>query len=51
MELNLRYDLNTPPFGAPQPILYRAAIEQAIWADRLGFSQVYLAEHHGTEHG
>lgn len=51
MEFNLRYDLNTPPFGAPQPILYRAAIEQAVWADRLGFSQVYLAEHHGAEHG
>jgi alkanesulfonate monooxygenase SsuD/methylene tetrahydromethanopterin reductase-like flavin-dependent oxidoreductase (luciferase family) len=51
MELNLRYDLNTPPFGAPHPLLYRTAIEQAAWADRLGFSQVYIAEHHGAEHG
>lgn len=51
MELNLRYDMNSPPFGAPHPILYRTAIEQATWADKLGFNQVYLAEHHGAEHG
>jgi alkanesulfonate monooxygenase SsuD/methylene tetrahydromethanopterin reductase-like flavin-dependent oxidoreductase (luciferase family) len=51
MEFNLRYDLNSPPFGASQAALYRAAIDQAVWADRLGFSQVYLAEHHGAEHG
>lgn len=51
MELNLRYDMNSPPFGAPQADLYKAAIEQAVWADKLGFSQVYLAEHHGAEHG
>ncbi|HYE50724.1 MAG TPA: LLM class flavin-dependent oxidoreductase [Azospirillaceae bacterium] len=51
MELNLRYDMNSPPFGAPHPALYRTAIEQAAWADRLGFNQVFLAEHHGAEHG
>lgn len=51
MELNLRYDMNSPPFGAPHAALYEAAIEQAVWADKLGFSQVYLAEHHGAEHG
>ena len=51
MELNLRYDMNSPPFGTPQPVMYRTAIEQAVWADRLGFTQVYLAEHHGAEHG
>jgi alkanesulfonate monooxygenase SsuD/methylene tetrahydromethanopterin reductase-like flavin-dependent oxidoreductase (luciferase family) len=51
MELHLRYDMNSPPFGAPHPVLYRTAIEQAAWADRLGFHSVYLAEHHGAEHG
>ena len=51
MELNLRYDMNSPPFGTPQPLMYRTAIDQAVWADRLGFTQVYLAEHHGAEHG
>lgn len=51
MELNLRYDLNSPPFGASHPDLYRAAIEQSAWADKLGFDQVFIAEHHGAEHG
>lgn len=51
MQLNLRYDMNRPDFGAPHPALYRAAIEQAQWADRLGFTQVFLAEHHGAEGG
>lgn len=51
MQLNLRYDMNTPDFGAPHPVLYRAAIEQAAWADKLGFTQVFLAEHHGAEGG
>lgn len=51
MELNLRYDMNSPEFGAPFPELYRTAIEQSQWADKLGFRQVFLAEHHGAEHG
>ena len=51
MQLNLRYDMNSPPFGAPHAALYRAAIEQAAWADKLGFTQVFIAEHHGAEHG
>lgn len=51
MELNLRYDMNSPPFGTPLPVMYRTAIDQAVWADGVGFTQVYLAEHHGAEHG
>jgi alkanesulfonate monooxygenase SsuD/methylene tetrahydromethanopterin reductase-like flavin-dependent oxidoreductase (luciferase family) len=51
MQLNLRYDLNSPDFGAPHPALYRTAIEQSVWADTLGFDQVFIAEHHGAEHG
>jgi alkanesulfonate monooxygenase SsuD/methylene tetrahydromethanopterin reductase-like flavin-dependent oxidoreductase (luciferase family) len=51
VQLNLRYDMNRPPFGASHPELYRTAIEQAVWADRLGFTQVFLAEHHGAEGG
>lgn len=51
MQLNLRYDLNRPDFGAPHPELYRAAIEQSKWADKLGFTQVFIAEHHGAEGG
>jgi len=51
MQLNLRYDMNTPPFGTPHPAMYRTAIEQAAWADKLGFTQVFLAEHHGAPDG
>jgi len=51
MHLNLRYDMNSPPFGAPHSVLYRTAIEQSVWADKLGFNEVFLAEHHGAEHG
>lgn len=51
MELNLRYDMNRPDFGAPHTALYRTAIDQSVWADGLGFKQVYLAEHHGAEGG
>ena len=51
MQLNLRYDMNRPEFGAAHPALYRTAIDQAVWADKLGFTQVFLAEHHGAEGG
>jgi len=51
MQLNLRYDMNRPDFGASHPAMYRTAIEQAAWADRLGFTQVFLAEHHAAEGG
>ncbi len=51
MELALRYDMRAPDFGAPTADLYAASLEQCAWADRLGFSTVYLAEHHGAEDG
>jgi alkanesulfonate monooxygenase SsuD/methylene tetrahydromethanopterin reductase-like flavin-dependent oxidoreductase (luciferase family) len=51
MQLNLRYDMNSPAWATPHPALYRAAIEQCAWADKLGFTQVFLAEHHGAEDG
>lgn len=49
--MNLRYDLNRPDFAVPHSQLYRTAIEQSVWADRLGFTQVFLGEHHGSENG
>jgi alkanesulfonate monooxygenase SsuD/methylene tetrahydromethanopterin reductase-like flavin-dependent oxidoreductase (luciferase family) len=47
----LRYDLRTPEFGAPHAALYDAALEQAAWADRIGFNAIVLSEHHGTPDG
>jgi alkanesulfonate monooxygenase SsuD/methylene tetrahydromethanopterin reductase-like flavin-dependent oxidoreductase (luciferase family) len=51
LSLGLRYDMRAPAIGAPASALYPAAVEQAAWADGLGFSTVYLAEHHGAEDG
>jgi alkanesulfonate monooxygenase SsuD/methylene tetrahydromethanopterin reductase-like flavin-dependent oxidoreductase (luciferase family) len=49
--LTLSYDLRAPDFGAPQAELYRAALDQAEWADRVGFDAVQVMEHHGTDDG
>jgi alkanesulfonate monooxygenase SsuD/methylene tetrahydromethanopterin reductase-like flavin-dependent oxidoreductase (luciferase family) len=48
--LALRYDLRHPPI-APDSATeqYAAAVEQAAWADRLGFEAVILSEHHGAD--
>jgi alkanesulfonate monooxygenase SsuD/methylene tetrahydromethanopterin reductase-like flavin-dependent oxidoreductase (luciferase family) len=49
---SLRYDLRAPAFGkADAAALYAAALEQAEWADRLGFAAVTLSEHHGSPDG
>ncbi|MDV2478392.1 LLM class flavin-dependent oxidoreductase [Rhodococcus zopfii] len=51
MRFSLRYDMRAPSIGAPPPELYLAAVEQAGWADAMGFDTLYLAEHHGAEDG
>ena len=51
MKMTLRYDMRAPSFGAPIADLYEAAVDQVAWADGLGFSQVFLGEHHGAEDG
>lgn len=51
MLLTLRYDMRAPAIGASAPALYGAAVEQCVWADRLGFDRVHIAEHHGAEDG
>ena len=50
-ELAIRYDLRSPAFATPHSVLYPTAVEQAAWADRLGFTTLYLAEHHGADDG
>ena len=49
--LTLSYDLRSPDFGAPHAELYRAALDQAEWADRAGFDAVQVMEHHGSADG
>ncbi len=51
-QLTMRFDLRLPPFMQASPAdQYRAAIEQAAWADRMGFRHVMVSEHHGAEDG
>lgn len=49
--LTLSYDLRSPHFGARPDALYRAALDQADWADRVGFDAVQVMEHHGSSDG
>jgi alkanesulfonate monooxygenase SsuD/methylene tetrahydromethanopterin reductase-like flavin-dependent oxidoreductase (luciferase family) len=50
--LTLRYDMRSPDFGAPAPLLYQAALEQSAWAEeRLRVDAVSVSEHHHCEDG
>jgi hypothetical protein len=51
VELVISYDLRAPDFGAPARELYAAALDQAAWADALGFDCIGLGEHHGSPDG
>ncbi|HVN40924.1 MAG TPA: LLM class flavin-dependent oxidoreductase [Myxococcota bacterium] len=51
MELVLSYDMRAPEFGAPARELYAAALDQAQWADALGFDAIGLGEHHTSPDG
>src|SRR5438445_9761023 len=49
--LTLAFDMRAPEFGAPPVELYRAAVEQCAWADKLGFTCAVVMEHHATTDG
>jgi alkanesulfonate monooxygenase SsuD/methylene tetrahydromethanopterin reductase-like flavin-dependent oxidoreductase (luciferase family) len=51
MELVLSYDMRAPDFGAKARDLYAAALDQAQWADELGFQCIGLGEHHAAPDG
>lgn len=51
-ELTMRFDLRLPGLLKVSPAeQYQAALEQAAWADRMGFSRIMVSEHHGAEDG
>jgi len=46
----LWYDLRNPPqWHTPLGPLYRESVEQAVWAESLGFGSAWVSEHHFTE--
>lgn len=49
--LTVSYDLRAPEFGASPSDLYQAALDQAVWADRVCFDSIHVMEHHGSEDG
>lgn len=51
LELAIRFDLRSPLGQTAHSLLYPTAVEQAAWADRMGFTTCYLAEHHGATDG
>jgi alkanesulfonate monooxygenase SsuD/methylene tetrahydromethanopterin reductase-like flavin-dependent oxidoreductase (luciferase family) len=51
VSVTMRYDMRRAPGSAPHSALYSAMIEQARWADELGFTTISLSEHHATADG
>jgi alkanesulfonate monooxygenase SsuD/methylene tetrahydromethanopterin reductase-like flavin-dependent oxidoreductase (luciferase family) len=47
----MRFDLRTPPIGAPGRELYAAACDMAAWAETRGCLSVVLCEHHTSDDG
>jgi alkanesulfonate monooxygenase SsuD/methylene tetrahydromethanopterin reductase-like flavin-dependent oxidoreductase (luciferase family) len=51
LQIWLRCDIRSPPFGTSNRDLCRVAIDQSAWADRIGFDSIQLPEHHGMPDG
>lgn len=45
------FDMRSPEWAAPTADLYRAAIDMAAFADRIGVDTIGLMQHHGSEDG
>lgn len=51
IQVTLSFDMRAPDWATPAPVLYRASIEMAAFADRIGLDRICLMEHHGAEDG
>lgn len=50
-KISVSFDMRSPDWAAPTASLYRAAIDMAAFADRIGADQIGLMQHHGSEDG
>ncbi len=52
MRFGIWYDFRNPPrWQRSYDQLYRETLEQAAWAETLGFDSIWLSEHHVTDEG
>jgi alkanesulfonate monooxygenase SsuD/methylene tetrahydromethanopterin reductase-like flavin-dependent oxidoreductase (luciferase family) len=51
IKLNVSFDMRAPEWGTPAAELYRAAVDMAAFADRIGVDRIGLMEHHGSDDG
>jgi alkanesulfonate monooxygenase SsuD/methylene tetrahydromethanopterin reductase-like flavin-dependent oxidoreductase (luciferase family) len=51
IRINVSFDMRSPEWAAPTPDLYRAAVDMAAFADRIGVDTIGLMQHHGSEDG
>ena len=52
LRFGLSYDFRNPPeSGLAMPQLYAETLEQMVWAESLGFDQIWFTEHHFVEDG
>jgi alkanesulfonate monooxygenase SsuD/methylene tetrahydromethanopterin reductase-like flavin-dependent oxidoreductase (luciferase family) len=49
MRLTLRFDMRRPGADPELASLYAAMQDMCVWADGLGFEEVFVGEHHGAE--
>lgn len=51
IDISVSFDMRAPAFGTHPRDLYKAALEMAAFADRIGIDRIGLMEHHGSEDG
>jgi alkanesulfonate monooxygenase SsuD/methylene tetrahydromethanopterin reductase-like flavin-dependent oxidoreductase (luciferase family) len=51
VRFTVSFDMRAPAWGTPAPELYRAALEIAAYADRIGVDRLGVMEHHTSEDG
>lgn len=51
IRITVSFDMRSPDWATPTHELYRAAIQMAAFADRIGVDRIGLMQHHGSEDG
>jgi alkanesulfonate monooxygenase SsuD/methylene tetrahydromethanopterin reductase-like flavin-dependent oxidoreductase (luciferase family) len=49
MRVDMRLNMQSPPWATPLPEVYAAGLDMARWADEQGLDAIRIGEHHGTD--